>query len=212
MANDSATEVPVEEGDERARMLFAQLVTGSFVLVAVLWLTLWWFGLFTAQGRPVNSERDRSPSDVATEMRRLMQAVHTRDARLEEQRLEEQRRQDQWRPQRPSETDLRIQKERCLSVRTRADSAAQRMKAACGGGALDDVSILSEALCELVAIYKECDGDGSPGIIAMTELCNALLGADALDALSELQTHADAVVASNSALLFQHIVPRIWSF
>ncbi len=84
------------------------------------------------------------------------------------------------------------------------------MKAASAAGS-EELSTLTAALNELKAIYEE-NLDGAIGCIAMTELCNALLEADALDTLSNLQQHADAEVSSCSSTLFQNVIPRIWSF
>lgn len=49
-------------------------------------------------------------------------------------------------------------------------------------------------------------------MIAITEVCNTLLAADALDALQALQGHEDATVAAAAAKLFEDVIPRIWSF
>ena len=43
-------------------------------------------------------------------------------------------------------------------------------------------------------------------------LGNALLAADALPVLEALQQDDDPLIAERSTVVFQHVIPRIWSF
>mmetsp|Transcript_26344 Transcript_26344/g.52901 ORF Transcript_26344/g.52901 Transcript_26344/m.52901 type:complete len:168 (-) Transcript_26344:107-610(-) len=116
-----------------------------------------------------------------------------------------------WAPQRPSEDELSVQHARCEDVKTRTLDAAQRLKEALAAGD-ERTNDVKQAIDDLVAVKAENEGDGALGVIAMTELCNALLQADALDSLNALQQHADAHIAQQGEALFQSVVPRIWSF
>ena len=107
---------------------------------------------------------------------------------------------------RPSEEDLNAQRSRCQSVRARCVPAATTIAA---GG---DADALLAALGVLQGVVRENEHDGAVGVVASTELCNALLAADALKALERLQEDADPAVAARAGAVFQHVIPRIWSF
>ena len=113
-------------------------------------------------------------------------------------------------PQRPSDAELATQNARCKDVKQRSLTAAKQM---CALGATSaDAGSLNAALSSLQCVVDENEQDGALGVIATTELCNALLEADALNTLEALQSHADADVAKASTALFTHVIPRIWSF
>jgi len=118
-----------------------------------------------------------------------------------------------WEPRQQNEEELAVQQERCRAVKARCLDAAQRLKAAQAASASEQCEDeLVRCIDDLVAVKTETDGDGALGVIAMTELCNAVLEADALPVLDSLQQHANPHIASQSSALFQHVVPRIWSF
>lgn len=106
-----------------------------------------------------------------------------------------------------SDEDLRTQQERCKRVRERCEPAARIVSA---DPRSDEA--LREALGVLQAVVVENERDGPLGVIASTELCNALIAANALPALEKFQVDADPLVAKRSSQVFHHVIPRIWSF
>ena len=109
---------------------------------------------------------------------------------------------------RPSEEEVQQQQQRNHEVKQHCLETARQLK-----GAIEDDNVedLSTALGRLSAVADTL-GDGPTGVMAMTELCNALLDADALETLNGLQQHADSAIASEATKLFSTVVPRIWSF
>jgi hypothetical protein len=93
-------------------------------------------------------------------------------------------------------------------VRARVAPAAQTLVTR----EADSAEALRDALDILRAVVAENEADGAIGAIASTELCNVLLQEEALNSLERLQTHPDAGVANSSTAVFQHAIPRIWSF
>ena len=177
------------------------LVAALMLLTFLLLAALWWLGIV----RPA-PHAPWHAAEAAAEARRLT------DARLEAQRLREAERATEAAraPRRASDEDLAVQQQRCAEVKATCIEAAKRMKAAHAEEGAD--AALGAALGDLMAVYEANERDGALGMIAMTELCNALLETDSLDILSSMQTHGDPNIASRSATLFQHIIPRIWSF
>ena len=109
----------------------------------------------------------------------------------------------------PSADELVEQRARCATVRERCEPAIRTLVAHDTNGGVD---ALRDALSLLHAVVDENERDGSLGVIASTELCNALVKADALRTLEQLQQHDDAAVARSSSVVFTHVIPRIWSF
>ena len=110
---------------------------------------------------------------------------------------------------RPSDTELQAQRTHCAAVKQRSLDAAKSMVENSDGDG--DVVALGAALDSLNGIGSE-NGTGPLGVLSTTELCNALLEADALSSLEALQKHANGSIAQRSTELFQHVIPRIWSF
>jgi hypothetical protein len=108
-----------------------------------------------------------------------------------------------------SEAELKVQNERCREVKQRSLAAAERLKVF---QREDDVDGLLKSLSDLQNVVAENESDGSLGVVATTELCNALLDADALRCLDALRKHTNDDVVQRSTALFQHVIPRIWSF
>ena len=106
-----------------------------------------------------------------------------------------------------SEADLRAQQQRCSAVRERCDPAARTIVAP-----ERDDEALRGALGVLHAVVQENERDGPLGVIASTELCNALIAVNGLATLEKLQEDADLLVAKRSSAIFHHVIPRIWSF
>ena len=109
---------------------------------------------------------------------------------------------------RPSEEEVEQQQQRNQEVKAHCLETAQQLKVAIEH---DNVEGVTAALGRLSAV-ADTVSDGPTGVMAMTELCNALLEADALDTLNALQQHADASIATEATKLFSTVVPRIWSF
>ena len=183
-------------------------VLGSVLLLAALLVaTVWYLGLLSSSDAPEDAPMgvpvaapSSARSEAAAEARRLL------DRHLETQRLTEQEKMAAWEPQRPSAEDLAIQQARCKDVKAQCVDAARRMQAAAGEEAL------AAALADLTVVYDQNESDGALGVLAMTELCNALLETDTLELLKSLQEHANPQIARRSSTIFQHVIPRIWSF
>ena len=114
-----------------------------------------------------------------------------------------------------SEADLEEQRIRREHVRVRCTSACRtiaKLGSADAVPAADDVPSLTIALMNMQSIAEENERDGSLGVIASTEMCNCMLAADALKALDALRQHADPTVAASATAVFEHVIPRIWSF
>ena len=67
------------------------------------------------------------------------------------------------------------------------------------------------SLDSLITTYEDNAKAGALGAMAITELCNALVDTQVLEALDALQKHEDPGIANQSTKLFQHVIPRIWS-
>ena len=113
---------------------------------------------------------------------------------------------------RPDENELREQQDRRERVRERCDPAATTLVSADFSTADARADALSKALGVLQGVIEENERDGALGVIASTELCNVLLAVDALKSLERLQHDADPTIAACSTVVFQHVIPRIWSF
>ena len=112
-----------------------------------------------------------------------------------------------------SDEELREQDARRGVVRERCGPAAAAVAAQAKAAASEErTRSLQDNLAVLQKIVNENESDGAIGVVASTELCNALLAADALQALEGLQSDADPVVAKRSSTVFEHVIPRIWSF
>ena len=114
----------------------------------------------------------------------------------------------------PTADELQQQQERRARVRSCVTPAARVLVARERPDvpAADDAEALRVALGVLRDVVAENEADGSLGAIASTELCNCLLQEEALKVLERLQSHPDADIAANSLAIFQHAIPRIWSF
>ena len=116
----------------------------------------------------------------------------------------------------PDKAELEQQRMRRVDVKRRSIDAARRIKSLHAAASLaqidGDTAALTEALKELHAIVDENEDDGPIGVVASTELCNALLNEDVLKVLEALQSHTDADIRAHSSAVFNHVVPRIWSF
>lgn len=110
----------------------------------------------------------------------------------------------QWSPE-PVSTEA---KERWSQVKVETSRAAASIRKASEQG---DREALSSSLLELRRIYDAQAKGGHDGVIALTEFCNALLTADAVDTLHGLQSDADPNVSRQARELFEAVVPRIWS-
>ena len=106
-----------------------------------------------------------------------------------------------------SDADLLAQQQRCKIVRERADPATRTITAP-----ESDEEALRRAVATLYDVVQENERDGPLGVIASTELCNSLIAVDGLGKLEKLQEHADPMIAKCSSEIFQHVIPRIWSF
>ena len=164
-------------------------VAASLVVGLVVFLVLWCCGVLSNLSEPASS---RTPSGGRADgaARPVV---------------------GQIKPPKPEE--LEQQQARCSDVRERCLPAAKALALHAGLAASEErTDILQEALAVLHSVVAENEADGSLGVVASTELCNALLAADALNALEGLRADADATVAAHSEVVFQHVVPRIWSF
>ena len=111
---------------------------------------------------------------------------------------------------RASVKELAVQQKTCAEVKARCLPAAAAVKKLHDeGGSVDE---LRDHLAELVLVLNEQQVAGAAGVIATTELCNALLESDALASLQLLQEHPDKAVKASAAELFENVIPRIWSF
>ncbi|KAL1530332.1 hypothetical protein AB1Y20_001241 [Prymnesium parvum] len=100
------------------------------------------------------------------------------------------------------------QQQRCIAVKADSQAAARAMVAAYGR---EDREAVIEHLDTLSQIYSEQLASGHAGIVALTEFCNALVHADALDFLHALQEDTDRRVAQTAKEIFEEVVPRMWS-
>ena len=110
---------------------------------------------------------------------------------------------------RMSDAELEEQNKLCREVKQRSLEILRLMQTHINAS---DVNGLREAVDRLRAIVDQNEKDGAIGVIATTELCNALLQVDGLKMLEGLQQHPDQEVRNSSTRVFQHIIPRIWSF
>ena len=114
-----------------------------------------------------------------------------------------------WQPRQQSKEDLATQQQRCNEVKSECLQAARLMKDA--HESPGSVEQLRSALDSLVAVHDQNASDGALGVIATTELCNAILEAQALEVLDAMQRHSDTDIAERSTKLFEALIPRIWS-
>ena len=111
---------------------------------------------------------------------------------------------------RPSEDELASQNARRTSVRERCLPAGKVLAARASGDADNDT--VREALLVLNMCVVENEKDGPLGVIASTELCNSLLEADCLKPLESMSNDPDPEISQRANAVFQHVIPRIWSF
>jgi len=100
------------------------------------------------------------------------------------------------------------QQQYCAHVKVETLRAAKALSVAYSQGSRD--TLLRE-LGELSRVYNEQQSGGHAGKVALTEYCNALVDADALDVVHALQEDEEPDVARTATELFQGVVPRIWS-
>lgn len=112
--------------------------------------------------------------------------------------------------ERQDEAHLAEQRAFCQAVKDQSLAAARLLRLH-GTSTEKGAEPLLAALVTLTEVMND-NLDGPRGVLGTTELCNALVEADALETLDALQRHADQGVATHSAALFQHVIPRIWSF
>jgi len=95
------------------------------------------------------------------------------------------------------------------SVKASVLEQALALRSAHTAGRRED---LYDPLTQLSLMYEGMLDSGHQGMLDITEYCNAIVEAEALESLDALQRDDDAELSARATRLFQQVVPRIWAF